>query len=228
MRKWPAAERIFAGAVALLGWLALALQLRLAIGFSLGRGLSAAHGLVVYFGFFTVLTNILGALVLTVACLAPASRGFLARTQVKSAVAVYMTMVGLVYAVLLRHLWAPAGAQLIADRLLHDVLPPLYTLYWIAFVPKGTLRWIEPVHWLVYPIAYFLYILVRGALIGTYPYPFLDAAALGHSRLAIDAVALLTGFLAVGLVCVGIDRALRRGKLSGPASASPAPRSASG
>ena len=223
MGKASAAERVLAGAGAALGWLALGLQLRLAMGFSLARGFSVAHGFIVYFGFFTVLTNILVALVLTIACLRPASRGFLAQRGTRSAVLVYIAMVGIIYSTILRPYWMPSG---IADKLLHDVLPPLYLLYWIAFVPKGDLRWIDPLYWLSFPVAYFLYVLMRGLLIGSYPYSFLDAAALGYSRLAVNGIFLLVAFLAVGYLCVGAARALRRRKLSAPAS--PAPRSASG
>ena len=219
-------ERIFAGTYAAISWFALGLQLRLALGFSLARGFSVAHGFIVYFGFFTVLTNILVALVITTAWLRPASRAFLARPGTRSATLVYIAMVGIIYSLLLRHLWTAAGAQLIADRLLHDVLPPLYFLYWIAFVPKGTLRWIDPVCWLGFPVAYFLYILLRGALIGSYPYAFLDAAALGYPRLAVNGAFLLAAFLVAGCLCVGVDQALCRRKLSAPAL--PAPRSASG
>ncbi len=157
-------ERMLAGVGAALGWLALAFQLRLAIGFSLARGFSWRMASSSIFGFFTVLTNILVALVLTIACLRPASRGFLARPETRSAVLVYIAMVGIIYSAILRPSWMPSGAQLIADRLLHDVLPPLYLLYWIAFVPKGALRWIDPVYWLCFPVAYFVYILLRGVL----------------------------------------------------------------
>jgi hypothetical protein len=226
MRKPSAAERIFAGAGAAIGWVALGLQLRLAIGFSLAHGFSVAHGFVVYFGFFTVLTNILVALVLTCACLRPASRAFLGQPGTRSAVLVYIAMVGIIYSVLLRPYWKPSGVQLITDSLLHDVIPPLYFLYWIGFVPKGELRWIDPIYWLGFPVAYFLYILVRGVFIGSYPYSFLDAAALGYPRLAENGFFLLAAFLAAGYLCVGAARALRRSKLSAPAS--PAPRSASG
>jgi hypothetical protein len=109
---------------------------------------------------------------------------------------------------------------------LHDVLPPLYLLYWIVFVPKGTLRWTDPIHWLGFPIAYFLYVVLRGAFVGTYPYAFLDAAALGYWRLVVNGAILLAAFLTTGYLCVAIDGATRRRKLSVPAS--PAPRSASG
>jgi hypothetical protein len=226
MRKASMSGRIFAGVVAALEWFALGLQLRLAIGFSLARGFSVAHGFIVYFGFFTILTNILAALVLTIACLRPATRGFLTRPETRSATLVYIVMVGIIYSLALRHLWTAAAAQFVADRLLHDVLPPLYFLYWIAFVPKGNLRWIEPVYWLSYPVGYFLYVLLRGALVGSYPYAFLDAAALGYARLAVNGVLLLAAFLIAGYLCVGLDHVLRRRKLSAPAL--PAPRSASG
>ena len=99
----------------------------------------------------------------------------------KSAVLVYIAMVGFIYSLLLRHLWTPAGAQLIADRLLHDVLPPLYLLYWIAFVPKGALRWIDPVYWLCFPAPIFSTFFCGACLSESYPYSFLDVAALGYS-----------------------------------------------
>ena len=162
MRK-ASVERIFAGTGAALAWFGLGLQLRLAIGFSLARGFSVAHGFIVYFGFFTVLANIIVALVLTTACLRPASRGLLANPTIRSAALVYIAMVALVYSLLLRHVWIPTGAQLIANSLMHDVVPPLYFLHWIAFVPKGTLRWMDPIYWLGFPVAYFLYTLLRGA-----------------------------------------------------------------
>ena len=224
MQKAPV-ERLFAGTVGALVWFALGLQLRLAIGFSVARGFSVAHGIIVYFGFFTIVTNILLALVLTTACLRPASRGFLMSPALRSASLVYIAIVAIVYSLLLRHL-RTTGAAFVADSLLHDVVPPLYFLFWIAFVPKGTLRWMHPVYWLAFPVAYFAYILVRGALIGSYPYAFLDASALGYPRLALNGSLLLAAFLAMGVLCVGIDHALRPRKFNAPAS--PAPRSASG
>jgi hypothetical protein len=82
--------------------------------------------------------------------------------------------------------------------------------------------------WLAYPLAYFAASLTRGALTGIYPYPFLNLELLGYERLALNAVALLVAFAVVGWICVALDQALARPTITAPASASPAPRSASG
>ena len=58
-----------------------------------------------------------------------------------------------------------------ADLVLHDAIPFLYPLYWLVFLPKGSLRWSEPAWWLVFPALYFLYSMLRGAAFGTYLYP---------------------------------------------------------
>ena len=45
--------------------------------------------------------------------------------------------------------------------------------------------------------------LVRGALIGRYPYPFIDVGALGHRRVLVNSVGLLLGFVLIALILVG-------------------------
>ena len=77
-----------------------------------------------------------------------------------------------------------------------------FFLFWIFFVPKAGLRWKHSLLWLSYPVAYFAYIMVRGAVVGWYPYPFIDAGALGYSRALINALILLVGFLVLGLFAV--------------------------
>jgi hypothetical protein len=63
--------------------------------------------------------------------------------------------------------------------LLHDLIPSLYLACWVIFVRKSSLLWKHAVWWLAYPAAYFAYTLLRGAPLGWYPYPFLDANAFG-------------------------------------------------
>ena len=208
MRKSATMERMLAGAGAVLGWLALAFQLRLAIAFSLGRGFSMAHGLIIFFGFFTVLTNILVALVLHLRF--PSSR--LARFPRASGSEIGRPrlyrhgrhhLLGL-----LRPLWMPSGTQLIADRLLHDVLPPLYLLYWIAFVPKGDCAGSIPSIGSPIRSPIFVYILLRGAL---HRELSLSVSRCRGARLRPpcgERLRLLVAFLAAGFLCVGIDRAL--------------------
>ena len=87
----------------------------------------------------------------------------------------------------------------------------MFLLFWIFFVPKGTLRWSQPLFWLVYPLLYVSYCLIRGALTGFYPYPFVDVTLLGYPKALLNTVLLLAGFWVVGLIVVAFDcRTARR------------------
>jgi hypothetical protein len=114
--------------------------------------------------------------------------------------------------VLLRNLWHPHGLQLLADMVLHDAIPFLYTFYWLAFLPKGSLRWSNPAWWLVYPVLYFLYSMLRGAAFGIYLYPFFDVAQLGFARVSMNAFALLAFFFGLGVILTAVDHALASGE----------------
>jgi hypothetical protein len=83
-------------------------------------------------------------------------------------------------------------------------------LYWLVFALPGALRWTQPVYWLIYPLAYIAYSLMRGALIGRYPYPFADVHRLGYPAVLVNAVAFLIGFYLLGLLAVAIDRVIGR------------------
>ena len=115
-------------------------------------------------------------------------------------------MVGVAYSLLLRQLWQPQGLQWLANELLHDVMPVLYALYWWWCVPKGALRIRHIGLWVLYPIVYFGYILLRGHLLGVYPYPFVDVDKLGYALTIMNASGILAGFIAVAVIVVGLDR----------------------
>lgn len=200
--------RVYATGTAILAWTALALQCYLTATLSISNGETLVAGLITFFSYFTVLTNLLVAVVLSCSAWAPKAGpgAFLARVTVQSATAVYIAIVAIVYSLLLRHIWNPQGWQKVADVLLHDAIPWLYVAYWVIFVQKSSLMWKHAVWWVTYPAAYFAYTLVRGAALGWYPYPFLDANALGYSRVSINAVLLLAAFLLTGLLVVGIGR----------------------
>ena len=134
--------RIYSGVAALVGWFALALQLYLILVQSPARGVAMVGTVITYFSFFTILTNILVALVLTAA--ASGLRGGwaerVASPSRQAATAVYITVVGLAYQLLLRKLWNPQGAQWLADVLLHSVMPLGYVVYWLFLAPRTRLR----------------------------------------------------------------------------------------
>ena len=136
-------NRGLALAAALLGWAALVLQLGLTINNTLVAGQGAAHGLVVYFGFFTILTNIFAALVSTAhvtTSAAPVWKFFRNPVAITSATASIL-VVGSVYFFVLRRIWNPQGLQLVVDVLLHYVMPLLTLVFWWVVVPRGAVNW---------------------------------------------------------------------------------------
>ncbi|MGH6935214.1 MAG: Pr6Pr family membrane protein [Methylocella sp.] len=204
-------QRACAAVIAGFAWFGVSMELYLNTQEAHAKNIPVAGHLINYFSFFTIETNLLIALVLTIFCLRPQSEHFLTRPSVKSALVDYIIVVGVVYAVLLRKLWHPQGLQLLADIALHDAVPFLYPFYWLAFLPKGSLRWSDPARWLVYPILYFLYSMLRGAAFGIYLYPFFDAAKLGFAQVWLNGIAFLATFSGLGVALTAIDHALASG-----------------
>ena len=201
----------YVAAAALAGWVGLAIQQYLIFYSRWESGASLMGGLINFFSFFTVLTNTLAAVVLSYALVkrpSAAQRFFLA-PAVSSGIAVSIVVVGVAYNLLLRHLWQPEGFQFIADELLHDVMPVLFALYWWRCVPKGQLRLTHIGLWVIYPLVYFGYALLRGDLLGQYQYPFIDVSTLGYPQVFVNAGGILAGFVLIALLLVGMDKSLR-------------------
>lgn len=205
MRAHPARLRAFATITALTGWGVLILQCYLLLRLTVADGRGVSGGIVAYLGYFTILTNILAALALSAPLVSRNSSlgRFFSGGSVISAVAAAMAMVGGAYSLLLRHLWNPQGWQLVADEGLHDLMPIAFLIYWWFAVPRGAVRLADIPRWCMYPIAYLLYAMARGALIGSYPYPFIDVGVLGYGRVLLNALGLLLGFALIAIVLVG-------------------------
>jgi hypothetical protein len=201
-------ERLCAGALACVGWTAVSIEVALTIDRAVSDKTSIAAAVIRCFSYFTIETNMLLAVILTVIALRPQAESFFLQPGVKLAAIVYIIIVGVVYATLLRHLWNPQGVRLFADRLLHIAMPIFYPLYWLAFAPKGETSRVDPFRWLIYPVVYFVYILARGAVFGIYPYPFLNVAKLGYLQVFLNSLGLLAAFLGLGFCLAGLDRAL--------------------
>ncbi|MFL1550833.1 Pr6Pr family membrane protein [Pseudomonas sp. D47] len=203
-------KRVIA-ASALAGWVGLAIQQYLILYSRWDAGASLLGGLISFFSFFTVLTNTLVVVVLSYALVSrdSAAKRFFLAPPVSSAIAASIIVVSLAYNLLLRHLWSPQGFQFIADELLHDVMPVLFVVYWWRCVPKGFLRLKHIGAWVIYPVVYFAYVLLRGHLLGQYQYPFIDVDTLGYPQVFVNAGGILVGFIVIALAVVGLDKILK-------------------
>jgi hypothetical protein len=200
---------VFAITLATLAWCGVVLQCYLSLQSATQNDKSIGTGLEIFFSYFTVLTNLLVCMSLTLALMRPSSAlgKWFSRPSVVAGIATSITFVGLSYHFLLRNTWNPHGAQLLANELLHYVVPALYVLYWWFDSSKAALRWTHPLLWSAYPTAYLAYALIRGSIIHRYPYPFIDVADLGYGRTMVNSLGLLFVFIALGLSFVALGRA---------------------
>ncbi|MBW4791099.1 Pr6Pr family membrane protein [Pseudomonas tolaasii] len=201
----------FVAVAALAGWVGLAIQQYLILYSRFTSGASLLGGMISFFSFFTVLTNTLVVVVLSYALVErdSAAKRFFLGPAISSGIAASIVVVSLAYNLLLRHLWTPQGFQFIADELLHDVMPLLFVVYWWRCVPKGTLRLKHLAGWVIYPVVYFGYVLLRGHLLGQYQYPFIDVDTLGYPQVFVNAAGILAGFIVIAFAVLGLDRFLK-------------------
>jgi hypothetical protein len=203
----PALKHTLISATAILVYVALGTALVTAIDRVVADGTPIWQGLVRFFSYFTVLTNALGAVILTAFLAKPEGDALLTRPSMVSAVAVYFTSLALLYTFALRNFWNPQGfTEILVDILLHDAVPALFVLCWLLLVPKGTLRVTDAAIWLIFPLGYWVCVFVGGAVLNVYPYPLTDASILGWPRALTNAAIQLGTVLVLGLVAVAIDR----------------------
>jgi hypothetical protein len=194
-----------------LGLSALVLQICITVPASMEAGRSFVGSLVFYFSFFTILTNI-GAVLVHVSLLSPGGYAWFpvfAGPRMRAGVAVAMTLVFIVYATVLARLWQPQGLFLLCDVMLHYVTPVL-VLWWLMAGADGSTRWRDISWWMVYPVAYLVYVLARAPISGEVPYPFLNVARNGTASVAVSALVVTGLFLALCIVAVLADHGVSR------------------
>ena len=196
-------ERLAAALVAAVAWLGLIIQAAVVVP-RVASPFLAAWFLARY---FTILTNLLVAIVFTVIAVRGAGR---VSPRLLGGVTLSIVLVGAVYGLLLRGTTELEGGDAIADVILHMVTPVLVPLYWLAIVPKGKLRGTDILLWCLYPAGYLVYALGRGSVSGHYAYPFIDVGTLGGPQVAINATLIALAFAVAGMVLVAIDRLMAR------------------
>jgi hypothetical protein len=154
--------------------------------------------LVNFLSYFTIQSNLIGIVVMLL--LAARSPG--PRPQwlewLRGAATVYLTITFVVVILLLRGV--DVGLQLKwVDVALHELTPIVIVASWLVEPPTIRLTRTAALGWLVYPLIWLAYTLVRGPIAGWYPYPFLDPANGGYGAVAVTSLVIL---VAGAIVCV--------------------------
>lgn len=153
-----------------------------------------------FFGYFTLQSNILTAIVFfaSVVAFARGRQSALPIVLARASVTTYMVIVGIVYAVLLAPLGAAGGVPLPwANVVLHIVVPVYVVIDWLVSADRRRLSFRHFWVVLLYPIVWVAVVLFRGATDGWFPYPFLDPA-LGYAAVALYCVGIAAAVVVVG------------------------------
>jgi hypothetical protein len=167
-----------------------------------------AERLVRFFGYFTTLSNLLVAgtsWVVAVAERPLASR--LGRVLYTDAL-VGIAVTGIVHWFLLRPLLSLDGADWWADKVQHVAVPLLAVVAWLVAGPRGRVRTADVGWAVVPPVLWLVYTLLRGAVTGFYPYPFLDAGEHGYPAVLATCLGVAALFLVLAVGGARLDRRL--------------------
>ena len=148
--------------------------------------------------------------------------------MVKGLVMLGIVITGLVYHFMLNGaMEAGVGAvaevtftEVLANTLVHYVVPLMTVGDYLLFAPKGGYRWMDPLKWLSLPALYVVFVMIRaqvdsGLFAGfsgksRYPYPFVDVDLYGVGMVCLMVGAILLAFWVLGMAIVGLDHLMGR------------------
>ena len=197
--------------IAIIAWIAVVAQYNLMIE---NRVATVVETTIRFFSFFTILTNTIVAIYFTLIAFKK-KNGFVvaeSKTGKLTAITVYITLVGLIYQIVLRQLWQPTGLQRVVDELLHTIIPILVIIFWYLYGDKAAPKYIHIPKWLIYPLTYLVYILIRGNFSGFYPYPFVNVNQLGLQKVLLNSAVLIVLFAVLSFIFIKVGRATSRHK----------------
>lgn len=186
----------------------LAVSVFTAVGVQFVAQLAAGHDAVNFFSFFTNLSNLFAAAIF-ILLVAGIPRPAGSRAMVRGAAIFNLIIVGLVFAVLLRNVESDIIPWV--NTLLHYVMPVYAVLDWCLDPPTTPLAYNRVIRtWLVFPMAFIAYTMIRGAIVHWYPYPFLNADTLGYRAVTLYCAVILIAGLAVAYVQMSAGNMLMR------------------
>jgi hypothetical protein len=198
--------RRMAALIAIVAASAVIAQLGLNLARAADEGKALWRVPIDFYGYFTIWTNTLVALVTGWFARGGFDKGLLGKPWLLAATLVYIVVVGLVYNVLLASSNPQTGVRKLIDLVFHIGIPIAYPLWWWAMVPRGRLGWGALAPTLVFPIAYSFFAMGKGAATGKYAYFFIDIGKYGVPQVLANIAGLALLYAALMALVIGFDR----------------------
>jgi hypothetical protein len=165
-----------------------------------------------YLGYFTNLSNIVASVILIISALyllksrSPSPRD----DVIRGAAVLYMAVTGAVYATLLTGVDVGLLVPWV-NILMHVIMPLAVIADWLYQPAHTKVAAKQALVWLIFPAVYVVYTLVRGAIVGWYPYPFLNPANVGgYAGVAVYCAAILAAFFVFGWLIMKLGNSQKR------------------
>lgn len=169
-----------------------------------------------YFSYFTIQSNLIAAALLLVGAArwrTERSRSF---ALLRGGAVVYMGVTGIVFTLLLSGTDVDTAIPWV-NTVVHQLMPMVIVIDWLVDPPTTRVTFRQGLLWLSYPAVWIVYVLFRGAIVGRYPYPFLDPANGGYGSVVAYCIAILVILTLVCAAAVALANTVggRRRQLEG-------------
>ena len=165
-----------------------------------------------FFSFFTILSNALTAIVLLVGAGYAFTRAADPDwyTLVRACAVTYMATTFVVYNLLLREISLDQATTVPWSNEILHVWAPLYVVAdWVLAPGRRRVGWRRLWTIAIFPIAWAAYTMIRGAIVGWYPYPFLNPGiepGVGYGGVLVYVIAIAAFILLMGAGVLALSR----------------------
>ncbi|HEU5121890.1 MAG TPA: Pr6Pr family membrane protein [Candidatus Saccharimonadales bacterium] len=186
----------------LVSWirLFLAFLVAAAIAIQLSHTIQIGGNAANFFSFFTIESNILAAILFFVLSISglvsPGKRSGRFFEFIRGGITLYMTMTGIIYIILLSGNEQALQTTIPwVNAVLHYVMPVAVLIDWLMHPPAQKIAYKKALLWLLYPVTYLCYSLVRGSIVEWYPYPFINPTMSGWSYVVMMCFIITIGVI---------------------------------
>ena len=109
---------------------------------------------------------------------------------------VYMSVTGVVFTLLLSGVDVDTQLKWV-NTVVHELMPLVMVADWLIAPPASRLTLRQGALWLLFPLVWIIYTLIRGAATNWYPYPFLNPANGGYAGVMLYCIGILVFMLVV-------------------------------
>ena len=161
------------------------------------------------FCYFTVQSNLIVGVTCLMLAVGWANQSTVFRTfRLIGLVGITLTFI--VFHAVLKDLQDLTGQAAFADFLLHTMSPLLCIIGWLWFGPRRQTTRNVAWYTLIFLLAWGTFTLIRGAINGFYPYPFMDPSTNGYLRVTVNLTIIAAVFVGLAFGAHALDGWLAR------------------